>query len=162
MDVLDIHCGGVDLVFPHHEDEIAQSCAYTGKPEFARYWMHGEFLNIRGAKMSKRFGNVTTPRDLREDGVDPGAVRLLMFQTRYRQKLDLTDESLAAAREGSRRIGEFDTRLRAAAAGGSESPEFAALATTLKEEVSRALNDDLNSPQRRRGSVRFRRARAIV
>jgi len=147
-DVLDIHCGGVDLIFPHHEDEIAQSCAYTGKPEFARYWMHGEFLNIRGAKMSKRFGNVTTPRDLREDGVDPGAVRLLMFQTRYRQKLDLTDESLAAAREGSRRIGEFDSRLRAAgAAGGNEAPEFAALAATLQEAVTTALDDDLNSPE---------------
>jgi cysteinyl-tRNA synthetase len=147
-DVLDIHCGGVDLIFPHHEDEIAQSCASTGEPDFARYWMHGEFLNVRGTKMSKRFGNYTTPRDLREDGVDPGALRLLMYQTRYRQKLDLTDESLAAAREGSRRIGEFDSRLRAAAAaGGDESPEFAALGDTLREAVTTALNDDLNSPQ---------------
>ena len=64
-EVLDIHAGGVDLIFPHHEDEIAQSCAFTGKPDFARYWLHGEFLNIRGSKMSKRFGNITTPRDLK-------------------------------------------------------------------------------------------------
>ncbi|MFL5534703.1 MAG: cysteine--tRNA ligase, partial [Gemmatimonadales bacterium] len=96
-DVLDIHAGGVDLIFPHHEDEIAQSCAYTGQDLFARYWLHGEFLNLRGTKMSKRFGNITTPRDLRQDGVDAGAIRLLMFQTHYRQKLDLTDEGLAGA-----------------------------------------------------------------
>ncbi len=62
--VLDIHVGGVDLIFPHHEDEIAQSCAYTGEEYFARYWVHGEFLNVRGTKMSKRFGNITTARDL--------------------------------------------------------------------------------------------------
>ncbi|MDQ3136579.1 MAG: cysteine--tRNA ligase, partial [Gemmatimonadota bacterium] len=101
-EVLDIHAGGVDLIFPHHEDEIAQSCAYTGQEEFARVWLHAEFLNIRGEKMSKRFGNITTARDLREDGVDPGAVRLLMFQVHYRRQLDLTDEALASAREGSR------------------------------------------------------------
>ncbi|MEO8029900.1 MAG: class I tRNA ligase family protein, partial [Gemmatimonadota bacterium] len=64
--VLDIHAGGVDLIFPHHEDEIAQSCAFTGQPDFARVWMHSEFLNVRGTKMSKRFGNITTPRDLRQ------------------------------------------------------------------------------------------------
>ena len=69
--VLDIHAGGVDLIFPHHEDEIAQSCAFTGCEEFATVWMHGEFLNVRGTKMSKRFGNITTARDLQSDGVDP-------------------------------------------------------------------------------------------
>ena len=74
--------------------------------------MHGEFLNIRGTKMSKRFGNITTARDLREDGVDPGAIRLLVFQTHYRQKLDLTDEALGEARESARRLGEFDERFR--------------------------------------------------
>ena len=66
-DVLDIHAGGVDLIFPHHEDEIAQSCAYTGREHFARYWLHGEFLNIRGEKMSKRKGNFFTVRDLVDD-----------------------------------------------------------------------------------------------
>jgi cysteinyl-tRNA synthetase len=99
-DVLDLHAGGVDLIFPHHEDEIAQSCAYTGREAFARYWVHGEFLNVRGVKMSKRFGNITTARDLREDGVDAGAIRLLTFQTHYRQRLDLTDEALAGAAAG--------------------------------------------------------------
>ncbi len=146
--VLDIHAGGVDLIFPHHEDEIAQSCAFTGEAQFARVWMHGEFLNVRGTKMSKRFGNITTPRDLKADGVDAGALRLLVFQTHYRQKLDLTDEGLAAAREASRRLGEFDARLGRAAAG---APEAAAAwhpwAEQLAREFHAALDDDLNAPQ---------------
>jgi cysteinyl-tRNA synthetase len=145
-DVLDIHAGGVDLIFPHHEDEIAQSCAYTGKDQFARYWLHGEFLNIRGTKMSKRFGNITTPRDLREDGVDAGAIRLLMYQTHYRQKLDLTDDGLAAAQEASRRLGEFQNRLVENRAD-SDSPRFVAAAERLGRDLAEALDDDLNAPR---------------
>jgi cysteinyl-tRNA synthetase len=136
----------VDLIFPHHEDEIAQSCAYTGQDQFARYWLHGEFLNIRGSKMSKRFGNITTPRDLREDGVDAGAIRLLMFQTHYRQKLDLTDDALAAAQEGSRRLGEFQKRLEDNK-GDADSPRFRGAADQLKRQVAEALDDDLNAPR---------------
>jgi len=145
-DVLDIHAGGVDLIFPHHEDEIAQSRAYTGRDQFARVWLHGEFLNIRGTKMSKRFGNITTARDLREDGVDPGAVRLLMFQVHYRKQLDLTDEALASAREGSRRLGEFHNRLLAAA-GPADAPALAEAAAKLEAELTEALDDDLNAPR---------------
>ena len=145
-EVLDIHAGGVDLIFPHHEDEIAQSCAYTGRDEFARVWLHGEFLNIRGEKMSKRFGNITTARDLREDGVDPGAVRLLMFQVHYRRQLDLTDEALASAREGSRRLGEFQNRLLASTAD-TEGPALAEAATRLERELADALDEDLNAPR---------------
>ena len=145
-DVLDIHAGGVDLIFPHHEDEIAQSCAYTGKDLFARYWLHGEFLNIRGTKMSKRFGNITTPRDLREDGVDAGAIRLLMFQTHYRQQLDLTDEGLAAATEASRRLGEFQMRVQESRAG-TDSPRFLKAANELDRQTAEALDDDLNAPR---------------
>ena len=146
--VLDIHAGGVDLIFPHHEDEIAQSCAYTGEPHFARIWVHGEFLNVRGSKMSKRFGNITTPRDLREDGIDPGALRLLLFQTHYRQKLDLTDDALAAAREGCRRLGELDSRLRRCELrpAGPEN-EFADWARQLEWKFAQALDDDLNAPE---------------
>ena len=147
-EVLDIHAGGVDLIFPHHEDEIAQSCAFTGAAHFARVWLHGEFLNVRGTKMSKRFGNITTPRDLKADGVDAGALRLLMFQTHYRQKLDLTDEALAAAREGSRRLGEFDGRLRRAprrTAGAANA--WAEWAGRVAGDVSEALDDDLNAPR---------------
>jgi len=137
----------VDLIFPHHEDEIAQSCAFTGEADFARIWMHGEFLNVRGQKMSKRYGNYTTPRDLREDGVDPGAIRLLFFQTHYRQKLDLTDEALAAAREGARRLGGFSRRLEDASGQGVEASEFVALAEKLETGFHEALNDDLNAPR---------------
>ncbi|MDX2060686.1 MAG: cysteine--tRNA ligase [Gemmatimonadales bacterium] len=146
--VLDIHTGGVDLIFPHHEDEIAQSCAYTGEEHFARYWLHGEFLNIRGAKMSKRFGNITTPRDLREDGVEPAAIRLLVYQTHYRQQLDLTDDGLAAAREGARRLGEFADRFERAGQGkgGTDSP-WAEPSRRLEADFRAALDDDLNAPQ---------------
>jgi cysteinyl-tRNA synthetase len=144
--VLDIHAGGVDLIFPHHEDEIAQSCAYTGREEFARVWLHGEFLNIRGEKMSKRFGNITTARDLREDGVDPGAVRLLMYQVHYRRQLDLCDEALASARACSSRLGEVQTRLLAARAD-ADGAALAQAAARLDREVTEALDDDLNAPR---------------
>jgi cysteinyl-tRNA synthetase len=145
-DVLDIHAGGVDLIFPHHENEIAQSCAFTNREAFARVWLHGEFLKIGGTKMSKRYGNITTARDLREDGVDPGAVRLLMFQVHYRKQLDLTDEAMASAREGSRRLGEFQNRLLAARSetGGATLDQAAA---RLEHELAEALDDDLNAPR---------------
>ncbi len=147
-DVLDIHAGGVDLIFPHHEDEIAQSCAHTGEDLFARVWMHGEFMTMSGTKMSKRFGNFLTARDLREEGVDAGTVRLLVFNTHYRQPRDGSDESLAHAREGSRRLGETRDRVREAAGkGGVEAAEFAAAAADCQTAFGEALNDDLNAPR---------------
>jgi len=152
-DVLDIHAGGVDLIFPHHEDEIAQSCAHTGKPDFARVWMHGEFLNVRGAKMSKRFGNITTARDLQEDGVDAAAIRLFFYQAHYRQKLDLNDESLAQAAAALRRLGDFAARLAAAPAGtggavaAGATAELEGAARLLREQFTAALDDDLNAPR---------------
>jgi cysteinyl-tRNA synthetase len=150
-DVLDIHAGGVDLIFPHHEDEIAQSCGYTGQAHFARYWLHGEFLSVRGTKMSKRFGNFTTPRDLRTDGVDAGAFRLLVFQVHYRQRMDLTDDSLPQAREACERLGDFDRRLRERATdhppSGRPAEPFDRWSGTLEAGVREALDDDLNAPQ---------------
>ncbi len=150
VDVLDIHAGGVDLIFPHHEDEIAQSCAFTGREAFARYWLHGEFLNVSGTKMSKRFGNITTARDLRDDGVDAGTVRLLMCQTHYRQKLDLNDQALEAAREGSRRLGEFDRRLREVVEAGTTDrmdEAFRKVVEDTEGTFSAAMDDDLNAPR---------------
>ncbi len=144
-DMLDIHAGGVDLIFPHHEDEIAQSCAHTGQADFARVWMHGEFLTMSGTKMSKRWGNILTARDLREEGVDAGTVRLLFATTHYRQPLDFSDESLAAAREGSRRLGEFSARLADGSAG--EGGEFGRLTLVLSDEFAAAMDDDLNTPR---------------
>jgi cysteinyl-tRNA synthetase len=145
-DVLDIHAGGVDLIFPHHEDEIAQSCAYTGRSEFARHWVHGEFLRIDGTKMSKRYGNILTARDLREQAVDPAAVRLLLFGTHYRQLLEWSDEALAAAREGSARLGVFRDRLERAA-GGSDAAPARAVADRFRLDFAAALDDDLNAPR---------------
>lgn len=100
---------------------------------------------MAGTKMSKRFGNILTARDLREEHVDAGSVRTLFATTHYRQKLDFTDEALAAAREGSRRLGEFHARLdrSARAAAG----EFDRLALVLNDEFAAAMDDDLNTPQ---------------
>jgi cysteinyl-tRNA synthetase len=143
---LDIHAGGVDLIFPHHEDEIAQSEAATGKP-FARHWLHSEFLNVRGTKMSKRFGNYLTARDLRDQGVDAAAVRLLFSQTHYRQAIDFNDEALDGAREGVRRLGEFRERLTDDAGRGTGEGLLAELGKKMEAEVTAALDDDLNAPR---------------
>jgi len=145
-ETLDIHAGGVDLIFPHHEDEIAQSEAATGKP-FARYWLHGEFLNVRGTKMSKRFGNFLTARDLSEQGVDAAAVRLLFWQSHYRQPLDFNDAALEAAQEGVRRLGEFRERLLGEAGKGKEEGVLTELAATFESAFRAALDDDLNAPR---------------
>ncbi len=145
-ETLDIHAGGVDLIFPHHEDEIAQSEAATGKP-FARHWLHGEFLNVRGTKMSKRFGNYLTARDLREQGVDAAAVRLLFSQTHYRQAIDFNDEALDGAREGVKRLGEFRNRLAAAGRTEQGAGGLDQAAARMATEVAAALDDDLNAPR---------------
>src|SRR6266566_4735538 len=145
-ETLDIHAGGVDLIFPHHEDEIAQSEAATGKP-FARFWLHGEFLNVRGTKMSKRFGNFLTARDLREQGVDAAAVRLLFSQTHYRKALDFSDEALVAAGQGVKRLGEFRERLVRASGPATPDGRLAALATKFETDFRAALDDDLNAPR---------------
>jgi len=145
VQTLDIHAGGIDLIFPHHENEIAQSEGATGQP-FARHWVHGEFLNVRGTKMSKRHGNFLTVRDLREQGVDAAAVRLLFFQTHYRQPVDFTDEALEAAKEGVRRLGEFHQRLEKTGRG-EKGEVLSGLADTLEADVATALNDDLNAPR---------------
>ncbi len=147
VETLDIHAGGVDLIFPHHENEIAQSEGATGKP-FARFWLHGEFLFIRGTKMSKRFGNTLTVRDLQEEGLDPAAVRMLMLSTHYRQQLNFTDEALEAAVEGVRRIGDFRVRLAQAAGDPARAaPHAPSAVTTLLGEFQEAMDDDLGAPR---------------
>jgi cysteinyl-tRNA synthetase len=139
---MDIHCGGVDLVFPHHEDEIAQSEGATGET-FSRLWCHGEFLLTDGSKMAKRVGNVATVADLKEQGVSSAAFRAFVFSTHYRKQLNLSAEALEAAIEGVRRVGDFSDRL-AAAKGGT--PELRAAAEKLEADASEALFDDLNAP----------------
>ena len=144
---LDIHAGGVDLIFPHHENEIAQSEGVTGET-FSRFWMHGEFLTIGGTKMSKRYGNVLTARDLREEGVDPAAARMLCFSTHYRQQLSFSDAALESAAEGVRRLGEFRDRLSQFADGNEDATHASpSIAAELEAGVRAGLNDDLNAPQ---------------
>src|SRR5258708_23912880 len=145
VQTLDIHAGGIDLIFPHHENEIAQSEGATGQT-FARHWVHGEFLNVRGTKMSKRYGNTLTARDLRDQGIDAAAVRLLLFQTHYRQPVDFNDDALVAAGEGVRRLAEFQGRL-AEVRSGSGADTISGLAEQVRADVAAALNDDLNAPQ---------------
>jgi cysteinyl-tRNA synthetase len=142
-ETLDLHCGGVDLIFPHHEDEIAQSEAATGKT-FSRVWCHGEFLLTDGAKMAKRVGNVSTVKDLREQGVSAAAVRHFVFSTHYRKQLNLSGVALEASMEAVRRIGEFAARLDDARSG---TPELAAAANEAESAVKAALFDDLNAPE---------------
>lgn len=139
---MDIHCGGVDLVFPHHEDEIAQSEGATGET-FARFWSHGEFLLTEGSKMAKRVGNVATVADLRDQGVSAAAFRAFVFSTHYRKQLNLSAEAIESAIEGVRRVGDFVDRLEAAKGG---TPELADAAERLEKDASEALFDDLNAP----------------
>jgi cysteinyl-tRNA synthetase len=142
-ETLDIHGGGVDLVFPHHEDEIAQSEGATGKP-FSRFWCHGEFLQVDGTKMSKRIGNVSTVSDLREKGISAAALRHFVFSTHYRKQINLSGAALEASIEAVSRIGEFAHRL-AEAKGGTR--ELAAAAETAELEFKTALDNDLNAPE---------------
>jgi cysteinyl-tRNA synthetase len=141
-ETLDIHCGGVDLIFPHHEDEIAQSEGATGKP-FSRFWCHGEFLLTDGSKMAKRLGNVATVQDLRDQGVPAAAFRHFVFSTHYRKQLNMSGDALEASMEGVRRIADFAGRLADARAA---TPELEKVAEEAEAEVLAALYDDLNAP----------------
>ena len=142
-DTLDVHTGGIDLIFPHHEDEIAQSEAATGKP-FSRCWSHGAFLLTDGAKMAKRLGNVSTVKDLREQSFSPAAIRHFVFTTHYRKELNLSEDALEASMEAVRRIGDFAERLEGAKGG---TPELGELANEAEAEFKAALFDDLNAPE---------------
>jgi cysteinyl-tRNA synthetase len=150
-ETLDIHGGGIDLVFPHHEDEIAQSEAATGKP-FARFWCHGEFLLTDGAKMAKRVGNVATVQDLRDQGVSAAALRHFVFSTHYRKQLNLSGVGLEASMEAVRRLGEFAERMDNAPAG---TPELNDAGETAVAEFREALFDDLNAPEALAALFRF-------
>jgi len=148
-ETLDIHAGGVDLLFPHHENEIAQSEAATGCP-FARFWLHSEHVSdATGAKMSKSEGNFTTLRDLVAAGHDPLAVRLfLLANAHYRSKLRVTDEGLHAAGEQLRRLRELAERLRRLEPGlrADDAALFQAVQDG-RDAYRAALDDDLNLPE---------------
>lgn len=132
---IDLHLGGVDLIFPHHENEIAQSESATGK-KFVRYWLHSEHLLVEGKKMAKSAGNFYTLRDLEKQGADPLAFRYLCFQTHYRTKLNFTWEALQAAQNSLNEIKKLAFR-------GQRS----VISQKDKEAVIKALDDDLNTPK---------------
>ena len=138
----DIHTGGMDNRFPHHENEIAQSEAATGR-KFVNYWLHSEFLSISGEEMHKSKGNFVSLRDLSRAGWEPSTVRLFLISARYRDAIDLNDAALRQARARRERLQEFASRL-AAYDGGERGGE--GTAEGLLEEFSAAMDDDLNTP----------------
>jgi cysteinyl-tRNA synthetase len=141
---LDIHTGGVDNIFPHHENEIAQSEAATGKP-FVRTWLHAEHLIVEGQKMAKSLGNFFTLRELLERGHDPVAIRYLLVSVPYRQKLNFTFDGLHAAAAGIERIGNTLRRLAYTPAATADGALAAADVDVAIAEFDAALADDLNT-----------------
>lgn len=141
-ETFDIHCGGIDNMFPHHENEIAQSEAATGK-KFVNYWLHNEHLLVEGRKMAKKFGNFYTLRDLLAKGYDPIAIRYLLLSSHYRAQLNFTFEALDAAGGAVERLRNFARRLTDANGKGSEGkvPE---LLRKMQVDFGGAMDDDLN------------------
>jgi cysteinyl-tRNA synthetase len=145
-DTIDIHLGGADLVFPHHENEIAQSEAATGQ-ELARYWLHNGMVNVGGQKMSKSLGNFTTIRALLDSGVSPMTLRLFTLQAHYRKPLDFTAEALDAAATGWKGLNAALGLVGSASAAAAATPpaqlppELAAARTRFVA----AMDDDLNT-----------------
>jgi cysteinyl-tRNA synthetase len=140
----DIHTGGVDLIFPHHEDEIAQSEAATGQP-FVQTWLHCAHLQIDGSKMAKRTGNISNVAELLEAGVLPRALRLALISVHYRQGLDFSDASLDAARAAIERLDAALAALVAYREERADDPSVVALLEGAEGRFDAALDDDLNA-----------------
>ena len=142
----DLHAGGEDLVFPHHENEIAQSESLTGKP-FAHFWFHARFLLVEGEKMSKSLGNFFTLRDLVLKGHKPSSIRYLLASVPYRNQLNFTFDGLKQAAVSVERLRNFRLRLTAGTFPEGTSPQIQALATEAANRLRAALEDDLNTAQ---------------
>jgi cysteinyl-tRNA synthetase len=139
----DIHTGGVDLIFPHHEDEIAQSEAATGQP-FVRTWLHCAHLQMGGAKMARSTGNIARVEEVLASGVTPRALRYALIAVHYRQGLSYTDDSLAAATAAVDRLDAFLAALAAYTEDRSDDPELPDLLAAARGAFEAALDDDLN------------------
>lgn len=137
---IDIHTGGVDLIFPHHENEIAQSEGAFDQP-FVNYWLHNEWLLVEGQKMSKSLGNFFTLRDLLDKGYDSLAIRYLLLATHYRQQLNFTFKGLDSAKNALQRIWDFMSRLESI--DGKHNDNFDNLINSYRDEFKSALCDDL-------------------
>ena len=140
---IDIHAGGIDLIFPHHENEIAQSEGATGKL-FSRFWMHVEYLIVEEKKMSKSLGNTYTIPDVVSKNFRPSAVRYLLLSAHYRKQLNFTWDSLAGAEKALQRLTDCLGRLDAVTAEGAH-PELAARVATAERAFSEAMQADLNT-----------------
>jgi cysteinyl-tRNA synthetase len=144
-ETLDFHLGGEDLVFPHHENEIAQSEAANGKT-FARYWLHVKHLRVEGRKMSKSLGNFVTVRQLLAEEYDPASIRHQLISSHYRSDLNFTRAGLDASRRAVERLLDFEARLTAVPVGEGEHPsDLPELAEALLAEFCAAMDDDFNS-----------------
>jgi cysteinyl-tRNA synthetase len=141
----DLHAGGEDLIFPHHENEIAQSEAMTGQP-FARYWFHARFLLVEGQKMSKSLGNFFTIRDLVLRGHKPSSIRWLLTQVPYRNQLNFTFDGLKAAASSVEKLRHFDFRLSTPYPAGANA-RMVQLAKETTDRLKNALDDDLNAAE---------------
>jgi len=145
-ETIDIHAGGIDLIFPHHENEIAQSEALTGKP-FARFWLHVEFLSVEGQKMSKSLGNFHTLRDVLAMGYQPEAVRYLLASVPYRKPLNFTFDGLKAAATAVERLRNFKLRLETTKFPEGNNPEFTERLAHASSKFEESLDDDLNTAE---------------
>jgi cysteinyl-tRNA synthetase len=143
---LDIHAGGVDLVFPHHENEIAQSEALTGKP-FARFWLHSEFLMVEGQKMSKSLGNFYTLRDVLSRGYTPEAIRYLLASVPYRKQLNFTFDGIKSAATAIERVRNFKLRLETGKFPDCTNEKMAARTEAARQQFTQGMNDDLNTAE---------------
>jgi cysteinyl-tRNA synthetase len=143
-ETLDIHTGGIDLAFPHHENEIAQSEGATGKP-FVRYWMHAEHLLVEGEKMSKSLGNFFTLRDLFAKGYKPSALRFALASVPYRKQLNFTFDGLQQAASSVERLRNFAARLAQGKFPAGKQKGMAARIAEAAEEFDAGLSDDLNT-----------------
>ncbi|MGC9157875.1 MAG: cysteine--tRNA ligase [Terracidiphilus sp.] len=144
----DLHAGGEDLMFPHHENEIAQSESATGKP-FARHWMHVRFLLVDGRKMSKSEGNFYTLRDLLLKGYRASAIRLALISVPYRHQFNFTFEGLTEATSAIERLRTFQQRLCEGSFAAGENPALQAAAGKAQDEYLAALANDLNTAEAR-------------
>ncbi len=146
FETIDLHSGGVDNMFPHHEAEIAQTEALT-KKKFSNFWLHSEHLLVDNKKMSKSLGNFFTLRDLIDKGYSPFAVRYLLISTHYRHKLNFTFESLDAATKAVQRINDFMVRLTEIKDKGKANPELKQNLAVYLKSFEDALDDDLETSQ---------------
>jgi cysteinyl-tRNA synthetase len=145
-ETLDIHTGGIDLAFPHHENEIAQSEGATGKP-FVRYWLHAEHLLVEGEKMSKSLGNFFTLRDLFAKGHKPSALRFALASVPYRKQLNFTFDGLQSAASSVERLRNFADRLNTGKFPAGQSNGMAERIAAAAKEFDAALADDLNTAE---------------